>query len=49
MKEHYVSYGLEMKEKITNIFGNLTSATVSVDQEAISNELEFFVTCSSCY
>ena len=49
MKEHYVSYGQEMKEKIEGIFGNLTNATASGDDEAVSQELEFFVTCNSCY
>ena len=38
-----------MKEKIINIFGNLTSATASSDEEAVSKELEFFVSCNSCY
>jgi len=36
MKEHYVSYGQEMKEKIEGIFGNLTNATASGDDEAVS-------------
>ena len=31
MKEHYVSYGNDMKDKFLHIFGNLTNATASGD------------------
>ena len=49
MKEHYVEYGNYMKDNIINIFGNMTSAMAAGDEEAVSEELEFFVTCKSCY
>jgi hypothetical protein len=38
-----------MKDKIEGIFGNLTNATANGDEEAVAEELEFFVTCKSCY
>jgi hypothetical protein len=38
-----------MRDKIVGIFGNLTSATARGDIEDVSNELEFFMTCNSCY
>jgi hypothetical protein len=49
MKEHYVEYGQDMRDKIIQIFGNMTSAMAAGDEEAVSQELEFFVTCKSCY
>jgi hypothetical protein len=32
-----------------NIFGTLVNATKEGDEQGISKELEYFVTCKSCY